>query len=148
MSTPLRIVVPTDFSDGSLSVKKWLKRIALDKPAELHCITAVQSPVAFMPLMAGTAVAPIPTVDQLAALAQENLAGFVEKNLGDLGITPVTKVLVGRPANEIVDYAAEIEADMIVIATRGSSHLAHAVLGSTAEGVVRNARCAVLTVSS
>ena len=148
MSKTFKIVVPTDFSDASLAVMDWVKQIATGYQADVHCITAVHQPMIYMPMMAGAAITPIPTTDQLGELSAESLNIFIEKHMRDLGTTPIAKVVVGRPANEIVDYAAEIDADMIIIATRGHSQLAHAVLGSTAEAVVRGAPCPVLTIRS
>ena len=148
MSKSFKIVVPTDFSDASLAVRDWVKNIATANQAEVHCITAVHQPMIYMPMMAGAATTTIPTTDQLSQLSQDSLNIFIEKHMSDLGTTPIAKVVVGRPANEIVDYAAEIDADMIIIATRGHSQLAHAVLGSTAEAVVRGATCPVLTIRS
>jgi nucleotide-binding universal stress UspA family protein len=68
--------------------------------------------------------------------------------LGDLDNSPISKVLVGRPAEEITNYAKEIDAQMIIIATHGHSGITHMMLGSTAEGVVRQAICPVLTIRS
>jgi universal stress protein A len=39
-----------------------------------------------------------------------------------------------------------LKADMIIMATHGYTGLKHTLLGSTAERVVRHARCPVLTV--
>ena len=50
----------------------------------------------------------------------------------------------GRPYEQIVRLAREIDADLIVLSTRGHSGLKHLLLGSTAERVVRNAPCPVL----
>jgi len=146
MSKPFKIVVPTDFSDASLAVMDWVKKLCAGNDAEIHCVTAVHQPMIYMPMMSGTAAAPAPSTDQLVSLSQQSLDTFVANHMGGLGATRIAKVLVGRPANEIIDYAAEINADIIVIATRGHSRLAHALLGSTAEGVVRGAQCPVMTV--
>jgi nucleotide-binding universal stress UspA family protein len=100
----------------------------------------------YMPIAPGVAIASIPTIDKLQGISEDSLKSFVENHMFDLQPLPVTKVLVGRPAEEIANYAKEIDAQMIVIATRGQSGLAHMVLGSTAEGVVRAAKCPVLTV--
>jgi nucleotide-binding universal stress UspA family protein len=53
---------------------------------------------------------------------------------------------IGLPADEIVRYAREAGADLIVMGTHGRSGWRHALLGSVAEKVVRRARCPVLTV--
>jgi len=50
----------------------------------------------------------------------------------------------GRPYEEIVRLAREIDVDLIVLSTRGHSGLKHLLLGSTAERVVRYAPCPVL----
>jgi nucleotide-binding universal stress UspA family protein len=52
----------------------------------------------------------------------------------------------GKPYEEIVRLAREIDADLIALSTRGHSGLKHLLLGSTAERVVRNAPCPVLVV--
>lgn len=58
----------------------------------------------------------------------------------------VTAVREGEPATEIIDYATEVDADVIGMGTRGR-HGEHAVLlGSVAEAVVRRAPMPVLTV--
>ena len=98
--------------------------------------------------MAGTALASMPAIGELQQISQDSLDTFVASNMSDLANTPVTKVLVGRPADEITAYAKEIDAQMIVIATHGHSGLTHLMLGSTAEGVVRQSVCPVLTIRS
>ena len=55
---------------------------------------------------------------------------------------------LGRPVDEIVDYAHEHAIDLIVIATHGRTGLAHVLLGSVAERIVREAPCPVLTIRS
>jgi nucleotide-binding universal stress UspA family protein len=55
-------------------------------------------------------------------------------------------VVFGRGADTIVDYAADNGIDLIVMGTHGRTGMAHLLLGSVAERVVRTAHCAVLTV--
>jgi K+-sensing histidine kinase KdpD len=51
-----------------------------------------------------------------------------------------------NPANAILEYAAEHGIDFIVMGTHGRSMVAHLLLGSVTETVVRSAPCPVLTV--
>lgn len=51
------------------------------------------------------------------------------------------------PEQGILDYAAKVDADLIVMATHGRRGLAHWLDGSVAEGVARQATCPVLTMS-
>jgi nucleotide-binding universal stress UspA family protein len=57
-----------------------------------------------------------------------------------------TLVRVGRAYQDISESARGLRMDLIVIATQGRTGLKRALLGSTAERVVRHATCAVLTV--
>jgi nucleotide-binding universal stress UspA family protein len=52
----------------------------------------------------------------------------------------------GRPIDEIVRIAEEHAADLIVVGTQGHSAIAHLLLGSVAERIVRHAPCSVLLV--
>jgi universal stress protein A len=148
MTETLKIVVPTDFSNESLAVLEWVKKLSDRGHAEVHCVNTVQQPMVYMPVMSGTAMASIPTISELERISQVSLDTFVADNMSDLDNPPITKVLVGRPAEEITAYAKEIDAQMIIIATHGHSGLTHMMLGSTAEGVVRQASCPVLTIRS
>ena len=56
------------------------------------------------------------------------------------------EIPVGSPFVEIVQLAREENVDLIVIGTHGRGAIAHALLGSVAERVVRKAPCPVLTV--
>jgi universal stress protein A len=58
------------------------------------------------------------------------------------------KILVrtGSPFHEITEAARTLKVDLIIIATHGRSGLTRALLGSTAERVVRHATCPVLVL--
>lgn len=64
-------------------------------------------------------------------------------------IPGATSVLLqGRPGDEIVRAVGETHPDLVVIGTHGRRGVAHALLGSVAERVVRMASAPVLTVRS
>jgi len=58
----------------------------------------------------------------------------------------VTDVMFGSPARAIVNYARDNAMNLIVMGTHGRNGLAHLLLGSVTEQVVRSAECPVLTV--
>jgi nucleotide-binding universal stress UspA family protein len=60
----------------------------------------------------------------------------------------VATVRMGHVAQTIVDYAKDVGADLIVMGTHGRTGLAHFIIGSVAERVVRMAPCPVLTVGA
>jgi nucleotide-binding universal stress UspA family protein len=73
------------------------------------------------------------------------LAGVLDPQW-PVGRKVVQAVVEGSPKVEIARYARTHEIDLIVLATHGRSGLAHVLIGSVAESVVRTARCPVLTV--
>jgi nucleotide-binding universal stress UspA family protein len=60
--------------------------------------------------------------------------------------TAVTVRLSPTPAHEIINFAEEIRADVIVVGTHGRSGVPRLLMGSVAEDVVRSAPCPVLVV--
>ena len=62
------------------------------------------------------------------------------------GISVDTKIATGIPSEEILAAATGEDPDLIVVGTRGKTGLAHVLLGSTAERIIRAAPCPVLAV--
>lgn len=62
------------------------------------------------------------------------------------GLPCTTALIEGQAAAEIVQRAKDAGADLIVVGTHGRRGIAHAMLGSVAERIVRRATCPVLTV--
>ena len=67
---------------------------------------------------------------------------------GGCGVEAKARIVRGIPVQQINETARELKCDLVVMGTRGRTGLAHVLLGSTAEGVVRGAPCPVLTVQS
>ena len=87
----------------------------------------------------------IPPKELIAQAEQDSrrlLAGFHE--LLALPPSALQFVRTGAPAEAIVRTAKEWPADLIVIASHGRTSVRRALLGSVAEGVMRNAPCPVL----
>ena len=52
----------------------------------------------------------------------------------------------GHAPSEVVRYAEEWDADLIVVGTRGGGRLVHFLRGSTAEDIMQRSKCPVLVV--
>lgn len=137
------IVIPTDFSELSLAALPWARRLADSMQAEVHCVYVVEEPHIYATLDMGPV--PIPSVDELSRGAEKRMANFASKQLKALGQV-TTKVLVGRPAEEVVNYAKDKGAALIIMTTHGYSGVKHVLLGSTTEEVLRHASCPVLSI--
>jgi nucleotide-binding universal stress UspA family protein len=85
------------------------------------------------------------TVGRMAKAAKDYLvkvAGRLEKK----GLAPTVTVLVGNVAEELVKFADEEKADLIVMASHGRSGISHWAIGSVAEKVFRATDVPVLLV--
>jgi nucleotide-binding universal stress UspA family protein len=140
-----RILVPTDFSKFSQSALTYGAAFAEKFGAELHLLHVVQDLALFIPDAITVAPPIAPPVEQFLAAARAAMERVVEENdLKRLNVRP--EVREGTPFYEIIRFAQETNIDLIVMGTHGHSGLAHVLLGSTAEKVVRKAPCPVLTV--
>jgi nucleotide-binding universal stress UspA family protein len=144
MSAKSKILVPTDFSTGAKGALKAALRLARSLGAEITLLNVFPLPNYILP--DGTVfLAEPPTVAQIAVRANEAL-GEIKKSLSAEGLTVHVEAIAGAPAEEIVRFAREGGFEMIVMGTHGRTGLAHLLIGSVAERVVRLSPCPVLTV--
>jgi nucleotide-binding universal stress UspA family protein len=138
------ILCPTDFSEPSLDAVKTASELAIHFAADL-CLAYVVPTI------------PLPTSDPAYDFElpeyEKILHDDAVKKLRDLqGEVRTSELSVravvghGQAADEIVIIAEKEKADLIVIATHGSTGLRHFVFGSVAEKVVRTSSCPVLTL--
>lgn len=143
---PRRILVPIDFSSQSPATVAHAIRIAGPASARITLLHVVEIPRTEMNLGVFAAMERIQaTLDSLREDAQRNLTAFGNE-VRALGMECTEEVRAGIPYEQIVDAAEGIAPDLIVIGHKGASGLVRFLLGSTAERVVRHARCSVLTV--
>ena len=76
------------------------------------------------------------------------VGSFLRKLTGAVpaSVQIISHVLVDTPVQGLTSLASELEADLIVVGTHGRTGLTRWLLGSVAEGVVKQAPCAVLVV--
>lgn len=142
---PIRkILVPTDFSDNAAQALDAAVDLARRYEATLLLLHVYQPPVYAFPdgiVLAGSKV--------LLSMADASDRGLAEakaqaEQLGARGVS--VQSALGTPFADIIRVAREEDADLIVMGTHGRTGLAHALLGSVTEKVVRKAPCPVLTV--
>lgn len=135
------ILVATDFSDASELALEYARVFADRFGAGLRVLHVVQTP---MPLGSEMYVPEVMTVAERAVQeAQQQLSVTLERIGGD---NVIGQVLMGLASRKIVEYAADHDVDLIVMGTHGRGTMAHLLMGSVAELVVRTAPCPVFTV--
>ena len=139
-----RILFPTDFSEHADFAWPFALQFAQEFGAELHLLHVVAPPPRLTEAYA-TNFDPDKFAEVLTAEAQASLDRLVQA-AHDRDILSHCEVRVGVDFHEIIDYARSRQIDLIVMATHGRTGLAHALVGSVAEKVVRKAPCPVMTV--
>lgn len=141
------ILVPTDFSDCSDAALILASRLAAIQDAKIVLLHASELAGGIEPSMLvhpdGQAE-PVTAERFLRASAEERLRAQAERCGGEVPIA--LRVELGPPDETILRVAHGAGADVIIMGTHGRTGLAHLIVGSVAERVVRTSPVAVLTV--
>jgi nucleotide-binding universal stress UspA family protein len=139
------ILAPTDFSEHNQFALKYACAFADQFGAVIHLLNVVpiMSSEAMEWDLTGVTFQDMETQTRDRAVNQlEDLRNKWAEYSFPIDCTVVS----GTPFVEIVRYARENDIDLIVLGTHGRGALAHMLMGSVAERVVRKAPCPVLTV--
>ena len=140
------ILVPVDFSDGSLRALDYAIDLAGRVSARL-----VVSHAIYLGDMASVDGFGAQGGADLTKIAQDDATRQMQEFVGLTkfrGVKYETVVQAGRPVSEICEFAEERDVDLIITATHGRTGFEHLMIGSVAEQVVRRADRSVLVVPS
>jgi universal stress protein A len=144
MLAPKNILAATDFSPVSDTALQYARELAHAFGANLHVVHVINDFIDALP----------PVYDPAFGNAQRALREAAREQLhtaattGDLtkGTLAEHLMTASSPAAAILECAKDNAIDLIVMGTHGRGGVAHLLLGSVAERVVRTAPCPVLTV--
>lgn len=129
-----KVLVTTDFSEGTNEAMSWALAIAQEAPAEVTLMHVVQQPAE----RAGD-------VEGLADILEEHLSSMVPAEVRNW-CTVGSRVEIGTPYQKILSILEESDVDLLVMNIHGKGMLSRALMGTTAERVIRGADCPVLAV--
>ena len=141
-----RILVPTDFSPPSDAALEYARILAAKFGSSLRILHVLDDPTASSDFV-GDGFAP--STEDIGATLLEETRTRLDGVMNQVDRTRYhahADAVLGMPAATIVDYATATHAGLIVMGTHGRTGLAHLLMGSVAEQVVRTAPCPVLTV--
>ncbi|MCO8256005.1 universal stress protein [Haladaptatus sp. AB618] len=136
-----RILVPTDGSDGAAKSMTEAFDLAEEMGGMIHALYVIDtrnyntlSDTKWLTLE-----------DELSEIGEQALED-VEAQATARGIPVKTSIERGIPHEEILSYATDIDADVIVMGTHGRSGLQHFLMGSVTEKVIRSTGRPVLVI--
>ena len=145
MLTLKTVLVPTDFSEASESALRYGKAMAEAFGASLHVVHVMEDLLAHA-WAAEVYVSSMPQLrDEIEKESRQRLGALLTDHERKT-LRAETALLAGNPFLEIIRYAKTHGVDLIVMGTHGRGPIAHMLLGSVAEKVVRKSPCPVLTV--
>lgn len=138
-----QFIVAYDFSPTSEEALTRAIDAASRAPQHvLHVVIAIDSArgLAILP----TDAVDYPYADKIQALAADRIGAALAGRGSADRVNFFIHARIGKPADEILDLADEIGADLIFIGSHGRTGVRRALLGSVSEHVVREARCPVM----
>jgi nucleotide-binding universal stress UspA family protein len=141
----MRVLIAIDGSDNAATALDLVAGIAWPEGSVVRVVEAVDPG-------ASSLGGPWPTFALLDAdRVEADIRAFAERNVADArarlerdGLTVEGAALIGRAAIAIVDQARAMEADLIVIGSRGHGTIESMLLGSTSAEVIDHASVPVL----
>ena len=145
MTLVKNILVATDFSEHAEQAVQAAVELAKSFGAKVHVVHAFDTPI---PLVTPyEVVLPDGFLEQARQAASKSLRAVEEKVRAE-GIEVHAHLAEAPAASALASAAQELDADVIVMGTRGNTGIKHVLLGSVAEHTIRLAPCSVLTVKS
>lgn len=139
-----RILVPIDFSAYSKNALQYAIPLARQCKAELVLVYVVEPTV--YPADFSFGQVGFPSVEEeLRTRGSEELTKLIAEQIPQ-AVDARKVIRTGKPYLEILEAARVEGADMIVIATHGHSGVEHLLFGSTAEKVIKKAKCPVVVI--
>lgn len=141
------VLVATDLSDpaqlalaaGAREAKRRKRRLVV-----VHATDTLSRRAA--PAMALLGANPTLEPPEIASQRDNFLRQIIETSLKTLGAEAEVRLVSGDPAQQILELAVSLPAELLVLGARGHGGLARVMLGGVAARMVQGAPCSVLAV--
>jgi nucleotide-binding universal stress UspA family protein len=134
------VLVGTDASaSAEYAVERALEEVTAD--GSLHAVFVVDTGMFDETALSSAELA----TDEIEDFGREQLADIAEQG-EKLGIEVITRSCHGDPTDELVAYADDIDADLIVLGQQGQSNRGKNHIGSVTDRVLRSTDREVLLV--
>ncbi|MFO8101373.1 MAG: universal stress protein [Dehalococcoidia bacterium] len=144
-----KILVPLDGSEESERILPYVRELGIELKAELVLFQAIERATHLY--LADMVVTHLPYSDEEMEPFKADAENYLEKIKSSLesdGITLSTKVGIGETAEWIIEFADEIDADLVAMATHGRSGIRQWQLGNVAQKVMHAGNTPLMLVKS
>ena len=141
----MRVLLALDGSASADAARRAVAGLAWPEASVIH-VLGVSEPQRVVPMSVGPLAPPLELPDEPPSESLKAVVAAAATSLQAEARFVDGQVVVGRPASLIVEAAARLRAELIVLGSRGRGPLSSMVLGSVSAEVVGDAPCAVLVV--
>jgi nucleotide-binding universal stress UspA family protein len=141
-----KILVATDFSEPSEAALAYGRELARSFGAQLTVLHVAENVAARAYGADGIVFVEPELQHEVDAAARKRVDALLSNEDRDVLRAEALVITSNVTAGTIVEYAKSTSVDLIVMGTHGRGAVAHLLMGSVAERVVRTAPCPVLTV--
>lgn len=138
-----RILVPVDGSEGACRAAAFAASLAVLIDARLFLLHVHHLA---LPEVLGMRSVDRTELEQIKARVASEAFEKAHEAIGSTEVPIEHIVQLGDPAAEIIRHAADLGASLVIMGTRGLSHMKELILGSVSDKVLRHAPCAVTVV--
>ena len=140
-----KIILPTDLSRFSLTAFDYAKDIAERNDSEIYIVYVLDKNPPMVLLQSSNGK---------TKMTREEYEGKIKKEFNSVlrQLQDSTNAIVkgemrtGDDSDEIINFASEIKADLIILSTHSRTGFLRSVLGSVADQVIHNAKCPILVI--
>lgn len=142
------VIAGVDFSDASFAAARSAARLAAADGARLHVVHVFEAPWNRLRFESPAMRTAQDIRTQYADVLRTRLEAFVAPLRAEFPGLSMAESLHDAKGHrsELTEFARSIEADLLVVGTRGKTNLRDVMLGSTAEKALTDSTCAVLAV--
>ncbi len=137
-----RVLVPVDFSEHSRLALAYARRLAHAAGGSIDVLHVVEVPV-FPSVYRASIELHFKNTDQLIEPARRELE-LLNSSIDDLDVDARIEVRYGHVTEQVLQYADESDATLLVISTHGNTGLARFFLGSVSDRLIRSAALPIL----
>jgi nucleotide-binding universal stress UspA family protein len=138
-----KILIATDGSPSAIQAVELGLELAEEEGAQPVFVHV--APTKDVLPVAGVGMVPVSVPHELVEADRDSLDEAV-RIAEERGLEPTTRLLTGNPAREIATFADVVDADLIVVGSRGHGAVSSALIGSVSRGVLQRTTRPVLIV--